>query len=605
MGAVLSAVALVALSAGWVGGGSANAAPLPVGFPIAPVLNVATGLPICDALDESPNYADIACNTVDTASAYFGGNGTVLGAGFVLEDTPVVGTNQAPFSSTTYVVELGVAGVHKASIGIDAKGTNDTDYVYAGCAGAAAPTYTLLLSTALLDGTVTVVPDGLFTRVTFNVPIAALATCGITPATALAPFFGTSQAGPLDNINKDFFIGKKVDFGVIGKDVTAQAPDLVQSVCVRGAASTPTYTTNDVTGVIYSVGLAQVTGTNNGVAGTTIVMTAAADTAKGFKLDAASPTSFDMVFTAAPTNCSPTAVGATLTQSVCVGNVATVPSYAVNAVTGVIYSVGGVVKTGAGNPGVAGTTIVLHAAADTANGFALKAGTPTDFDMVFTAAPNCAPFVPPVIIPVPSPSPSPSPSASPSPSPTPAPVDQDLGISKTGLEDSVVPGDVLSWSVNVTNVKGTPASAFTVTDVLADGLTFLTAGGVDWSCTNAGQKVTCTYSGAPLAVGSSSAFQLDSLVGFDYAGSTVSNTAVVDPGGVDTTNDSATAVTPVVFTGGEGLPVVEPPAPAPAEEPAPALPFTGSYTDTMLTAGVAMLVLGLFLALGGRRRRTS
>jgi uncharacterized repeat protein (TIGR01451 family) len=186
-------------------------------------------------------------------------------------------------------------------------------------------------------------------------------------------------------------------------------------------------------------------------------------------------------------------------------------------------------------------------------------------------------------------------------------VAKDLGISKTGLEGSVVPGDVLSWTIAVTNVAGTPASGFTVTDVVPDGLTLLSVGGADWSCSNAAQTVTCTYTGTPLPVGSSSSFQLDSRVGNDFAGDNISNTAVVDPGGVDATNDSATAVTPVIFTGGGGGTVVEPPAPAPvpADKPAPALPFTGSYTDRTLSAGVTLLLVGLFVAIAGRRRRTS
>jgi len=191
--------------------------------------------------------------------------------------------------------------------------------------------------------------------------------------------------------------------------------------------------------------------------------------------------------------------------------------------------------------------------------------------------------------------------------PTP-PVDQDLGISKTGVQGSVGPGDVLSWTIAVTNVAGTPAAAFTVTDVIPDGLTLLTVGGTDWSCSSSGQTVSCTYTGAPLAVGDSSSFQLDALVGTDFTGTTVSNTATVDPGGVDATNDSATAVTPVVFTGGGGGPVVEPspsPSPSPAPAETPALPFTGSYTQQALSVGVAVLLIGLMLALIGRRRRTS
>jgi hypothetical protein len=75
---------------------------------------------------------------------------------------------------------------------------------------------------------------------------------------------------------------------------------------------------------------------------------------------------------------------------------------------------------------------------------------------------------------------------------------------------------------------------------------------------------------------------------------------------VDPSNDSDTAVTPVIFTGGGGGTVVEPATPVPTpEEPAPALPFTGSFIDRLLSAGVILLLFGLVVALGGRRRRTS
>jgi uncharacterized repeat protein (TIGR01451 family) len=287
------------------------------------------------------------------------------------------------------------------------------------------------------------------------------------------------------------------------------------------------------------------------------------------------------------------------------GSACAVPSFwTVPNSPGVQYSVslnGGAfnnVNYGDHISGNKGDTGLLRATAKTGYAIPPTADQVLDFGVLSGSCALPPPPPPlPVVIPVVVP-PAPAPFSAP-------PVDEDLGISKTALEDSVVPGDVLSWSVNVTNVKGTPASAFTVTDVIPDGLTLLTAGADDWTCSNAGQTLSCTYSGAPLPVGSSSAFQIDSLVGFDFAGSEVSNTAVVDPGGVDTGNDSSTAVTPVVFTGGEGTAVLTPPAAAPTQGGGQALPFTGSYTDRTLPIGVAMLVLGLFLALAGRRRRTS
>jgi uncharacterized repeat protein (TIGR01451 family) len=194
--------------------------------------------------------------------------------------------------------------------------------------------------------------------------------------------------------------------------------------------------------------------------------------------------------------------------------------------------------------------------------------------------------------------------------PTPA-VPSDLGLSKVGT-GTVAPGGVISWVMTVTNIAGTPAAGFTVTDTLPGGLTLLTVGGTDWSCTKSTSSATCTYTGAPLPVGGTAAFGLDALVSAGYPGTTVSNTAVVDPGGVDTTNDSATASTDVVtpITGGTDGEENAPPDevtggtdPQPVNRPA--LPFTGSYADRALSAGVMLLLVGLALTLIGRRRRSA
>ncbi|MFN2522549.1 MAG: hypothetical protein ABR614_04465, partial [Mycobacteriales bacterium] len=199
--------------------------------------------------------------------------------------------------------------------------------------------------------------------------------------------------------------------------------------------------------------------------------------------------------------------------------------------------------------------------------------------------------------------------------PTPPPP-SDLGLSKVGT-GSVAPGGVISWVVTVTNVKGTPAAGFTVTDNLPAGVALLNVGGTDWSCTRQPTSVSCTYTGAPLPVGASSAFAVDGVVGTNYAGTSVANTAVVDPGGVDPSNDTATATTEVVTpiqgdTGGEDNVPTPSPTAGPEitgvtpEQPAsrPTLPFTGSYADRALSAGVLLLLVGLLLALVGRRRRT-
>ncbi|MDX6197853.1 MAG: hypothetical protein QOJ79_1004, partial [Actinomycetota bacterium] len=527
--------------------------------------------------------------------------------------------------------------------------------------------------------------------------------------------------------------------------VTARAPTLVQSTCVGNTASTPTYTVTAVTGVIYKVGAATKTGTNDGVAGTTMTLTAVADTANGYVLAAASPTSFPMVFAAAPecadptatvtktndangdgifstdeespavtrpvtfklhvrntspyaisvgqsisdvvwvgaqptqetaptsytclpaianlapnatadctftvdsyspadgaiksdqatvtltkyvaplvainrlrvaafvgaapftatsnvstvkTNVPPTRVAAvapTVTQSQCANGVATTPSYTVPVTPGVVYS------PAVGGAGVPGTTVTVTATA--VAGFVLSNPGASPFSVVFAAAPSCGGNPPPPII-LPSPSPSPSPSASPAP-------DNNLGVSKTG-PGSAHPGDELVYTIDVTNAKGTPATAFTVTDVLPVGLAYSSASGTAFTCAIAGQTIACVYSGT-LTVGQHASIIVRALLDAAYTGKTVANTALVDPGRADTdaADNSSTATTdvvPVPLTGGGGG-AAEEPTPAPSAAPtgggggAVGLPFTGANSLQVLRLAVLLLVVGLFLMLVTRRRR--
>ena len=100
-----------------------------------------------------------------------------------------------------------------------------------------------------------------------------------------------------------------------------------------------------------------------------------------------------------------------------------------------------------------------------------------------------------------------------------------------------------------------------------------------------------------------------------FTGKTVANTAVVDPGRADTdaANNSSTATTdilPLPLTGGGGGTAQQPsasPTPAPVAHDnggGGALPFTGTEAGRLLQLGVLLLVVGLFMALVSRRRRT-
>jgi hypothetical protein len=110
-----------------------------------------------------------------------------------------------------------------------------------------------------------------------------------------------------------------------------------------------------------------------------------------------------------------------------------------------------------------------------------------------------------------------------------------------------------------------------------------------------------------------------------FAGTTVDNTAVVDPGrsDADAANNSATATTsvtpaaaPVVVPdgpapvtgsgGGEAAgPAAVPTVPQPSSADGSGLPFTGWATARTLQAGLALLLIGLLLSLAARARRLS
>jgi uncharacterized repeat protein (TIGR01451 family) len=192
------------------------------------------------------------------------------------------------------------------------------------------------------------------------------------------------------------------------------------------------------------------------------------------------------------------------------------------------------------------------------------------------------------------------------------PPNENLGVSKTG-PGSAKPGDELVYTIDVTNVKGTPATGFTVTDVLPIGLAYSLATGTDFTCGIAGQTITCIYNGT-LAVGQKATIAVRALLDSTFTGKTVGNTAVVDPRRADTdaTDNSSTAtttVTPLPLSGGGGGAAEAPsPSPSPAAgggEGGAGLPFTGSSSASWFQAGVSFLVLGLFLGLVGRRRRTA
>jgi len=111
-----------------------------------------------------------------------------------------------------------------------------------------------------------------------------------------------------------------------------------------------------------------------------------------------------------------------------------------------------------------------------------------------------------------------------------APVTPDVVLSAVKKLQSLV-NAVATYTVTVLN-SGTNATVTTtvVNDVLPTGLTYVSASGPGWVCTNSGQTVTCRHD-APIAPGATSTVTIVTTV-TAAAGSTIHNVATVG-GGTD------------------------------------------------------------------------
>jgi large repetitive protein len=70
----------------------------------------------------------------------------------------------------------------------------------------------------------------------------------------------------------------------------------------------------------------------------------------------------------------------------------------------------------------------------------------------------------------------------------------DLSVGKSVAPNPVIGGQNAAFTVQPRNNGPFPADNVTVTDTLPDGFTFVSAAGTGWSCSAAGQVVTCTRS---------------------------------------------------------------------------------------------------------------
>jgi uncharacterized repeat protein (TIGR01451 family) len=151
----------------------------------------------------------------------------------------------------------------------------------------------------------------------------------------------------------------------------------------------------------------------------------------------------------------------------------------------------------------------------------------------------------------------------------------DLAITKTGPA-SVAAGATITYAVGVSNNGPSNAASLTVTDTLPAGVTFVSAGGTGWSCSNAGNvSVTCTR--AALAAGAS-APSIGITVTAPAQAAALSNTASVSSTTADPNPGNNTAVASTTVTASADLSIAK---------AGPATAVAGSTIDYTLTVSNA------------------
>lgn len=175
--------------------------------------------------------------------------------------------------------------------------------------------------------------------------------------------------------------------------------------------------------------------------------------------------------------------------------------------------------------------------------------------------------------------------------PPPAP---DVAVVKVGTA-TAAPGDTLTWTLRASNTGTIPASGVTLTDQLPAAVTFVSATGDGWSCTNpTASTVVCTY-GSDLAAGASAPdVTLVGTLDAAFTGTSVTNTVVVTPDDV-TPADNSSSFTTVVTQGGGGGGgggTVNPPPDFTGGGGGTTLPRTGSPLLWLVASGLALVLAG-------------
>ena len=130
----------------------------------------------------------------------------------------------------------------------------------------------------------------------------------------------------------------------------------------------------------------------------------------------------------------------------------------------------------------------------------------------------------------------------------------DLAISKTGTA-SVTAGGTITYAVGVSNLGPSDAAGITVTDTLPAGVTFVSAAGTGWACTNVGNTtVTCAR---PALAAAADAPSISIVVTAPAQAASLTNTASVASTTSDPTPGNNTATAPTTVTASADLTIAK------------------------------------------------
>jgi uncharacterized repeat protein (TIGR01451 family) len=180
----------------------------------------------------------------------------------------------------------------------------------------------------------------------------------------------------------------------------------------------------------------------------------------------------------------------------------------------------------------------------------------------------------------------------------------DLAINKDDNGATFTVGQTNGTYTLVVSNVGNAATfgPITVTDTLPDGLTFVSATGTNWSCTNAGAVITCTYNGGNLAPGETApTITVTVAVGAAAVPQVINPAHVTTPGDVNPANDNDQEPTPVVLATVQGSEITQ--NPATPTQVAGTVAYTGAgHVRELVELGLLLLLLGGALLLLGRSR---